>query len=181
MNRAHQQKVFDELHQAIQTEHLPLVARLLETCSIADLTTVDVRRLLVAAVELPEGPEGDGILRALLAAGIPTADFDWEGNPLTIAAGKGDLSRVEILLDAGADPNVLGRTSDGGTFMGFSPLHAAASATPFTPGHLAVLHRLHERGAVIDIFDAYLKRPLDHAIEVGNAAAIPFLRANTLL
>ncbi|HEY6400212.1 MAG TPA: ankyrin repeat domain-containing protein, partial [Blastocatellia bacterium] len=78
-------------------------------------------------------------IEELLRAGANvncTVDIGEFGSPLSAAAYKGRLDAVRLLLDRGADPNVV---SDAG------PLINAAEA-----GHVEIVSLLLDRGAIID-------------------------------
>ena len=87
---------------------------------------------------------------------LPSASSDERHRALALAAQLGQPRIVELLLDAGEDPN---RYNPPGTHSHTPPLHQAVAA-----GHLDVVKLLVERGARLDIRDTiYQGTPLGWA------------------
>ncbi len=86
--------------------------------------------------------------------------------PLHKAAEAGAYDVVEIMLDAGADPNV--RTAGANQV---TPLHIAAAR-----GHQGVVRLLAERGAQINAIDMVGTTPLHWAEKMGQIDAAALLR-----
>ena len=95
----------------------------------------DLKSARVAIEEEPQALHENG----------PHPRFGGSPAPIQIAAERGDLQIVELLLDSGADP-------DGGTVnYGWSALQLAAHW-----GHTEIVELLISRGAVVDIFTCAL-------------------------
>ena len=91
---------------------------------------------------------------------------------LALAAQHGHVEIVQILLDAGADPN---RYSPPGGHSHATPLHQAALA-----GHIDVVRLLIDRGARLDVRDIlYSATPLEWAERAGRSNVADPLRAKT--
>ncbi len=102
-------------------EEIPIRGRLFQAVANGDEATA--RRLMKTGAD-PASRDEDGqalshvarnvsMLKVVLDAGAPVdARNGWNATPLTIAAGDGDLGRVNLLLGRGADPNA---RDDGGT------------------------------------------------------------------
>ncbi|HEV7767563.1 MAG TPA: ankyrin repeat domain-containing protein [Thermoanaerobaculia bacterium] len=87
---------------------------------------------------------------------LPTADAQSRQIALSLAAAHGHAAVVQLLLDAGEDPD---RYNPGGFHAHSTPLHQAALAN-----HAEVVRLLAERGARLDIEDT-----LFHATPLGWA------------
>jgi ankyrin repeat protein len=90
------------------------------------------------------------------------------GTWLHIAAKAGALDVVGLFLDVGLDPN-----TQGGTFQA-NALHEAASG-----GHLSVMAKLYEAGAVLDTSEPE-RNPLFGAIYGGYLEAVKWLVDNSI-
>jgi uncharacterized protein len=90
------------------------------------------------------------------------------GTWLHIAAEAGALDVVSLLLDLGLDPN-----TQGGTFQA-NALHEAARG-----GHLSVMAKLYEAGAVLDTSEPE-RNPLFGAIYGGHLEAVKWLIENSI-
>jgi ankyrin repeat protein len=89
---------------------------------------------------------------------------------LSVAADRGHLQIVRMLLDAGEDPN---RYNPVGGHSHTTPLHQAAGG-----GHHEVVKLLVERGARIDIKDIlWHGTPADWAKHGGKTEIEAYLRA----
>jgi ankyrin repeat protein len=89
---------------------------------------------------------------------------------LTLAADFGRAEIVQLLLDAGEDPN---RYNPVGGHSHTTPLHQAAGA-----GHTEVVRLLVERGARLDLKDLlWPATPADWARHAGKAEIEGYLRA----
>ncbi|HEX7192433.1 MAG TPA: ankyrin repeat domain-containing protein [Thermoanaerobaculia bacterium] len=99
---------------------------------------------------------------------LPLADAASRHAALALAAQHGQTAVVELLLDAGEDPN---RYNPTGYHAHSTPLHQAVAA-----GHLDVVKLLAERGARLDIRDTiYDGTPLDWAIYLKKDAIAAYL------
>ena len=100
---------------------------------------------------------------------LPTADLHRRHLALALAAQYGYAHTVEILLDAGEDPN---RFNPVGGHSHSTPLHQAAGN-----GHLDVVKLLVARGARIDVKDVLFGgTPADWARHAGKREVELFLR-----
>ena len=106
-----------------------------------------------------------GEVRAALPTALPAARHA----ALALAAEHGQTRVVELLLDAGEDPN---RYNPVGYHGHSTPLHQAVAAN-----HLEVVKLLVERGARLDIRDTiYDGTPLYWAIYLKKDAIAAYLR-----
>lgn len=107
-----------------------------------------------------------GQVRDILRAGGDVNGRGVEGlTPLMIAAGTGQLQMVDLLLTAGADPNVMEQQ------MGATALHKAAQS-----GGPEVIDLLLKGGAFIDVQSPVLgNTPLMDAILYKHEAAVDLL------
>jgi ankyrin repeat protein len=100
---------------------------------------------------------------------LPAADAESRHVALALAAQLGHAAVVQILLDAGEDPN---RFNPEGCHAHATPLHHAALG-----GHLDVVQVLVERGARLDIRDTIFgATPLGWAEHGGRTAVAEYLR-----
>jgi hypothetical protein len=100
---------------------------------------------------------------------LPGADGESRHIALALAAQHGQVDVVQLLLDAGEDPN---RFNPDGYHSHSTPLHQAALSN-----HEDVVRLLVERGARQDIQDTvYRGTPLDWAIHGGRTAIAEYLR-----
>lgn len=91
--------------------------------------------------------------------------------PLHRAAGGGHLAAVEVLLDAGADPNLRGSAGiDYDSRMKPSPLDVAVSA-----GHAEIVQELIRHGADVKSICGRGWSPLHLACELGHLAVAKVL------
>jgi hypothetical protein len=97
-------------------------------------------------------------------ARMPTESSSW--GPLHLAAEKGQLAIVELLLAGGA--KVKGRIQDGST-----PLHVAARA-----GQLEAMKLLIAKGAPVDARDSRGDTPLHRAALIGEPGPAELLLAS---
>ena len=103
--------------------------------------------------------------------------------PIIWAAQSGNLELVELLLKSGAVANVTAPSK--GSYsnvvsgplllgdvekVGDTPLHVAAQF-----GHLAIVRRLVDAGAPLDILDESNDTPLGRAVEAGHVEVVRFL------
>jgi len=103
---------------------------------------------------------------------LRTADSRERHLALALAAQYGYALSVEILLDAGEDPD---RFNPIGAHSHSTPLHQAAFN-----GHLDVVKLLVKRGARVDVKDILFGgTPLDWAIDAGRTSVEAFLRDKT--
>jgi ankyrin repeat protein len=101
---------------------------------------------------------------------LGTADASTKHAALALAAQHGHLKIVQLLLDAGEDPN---RYNPEGFHAHSTPLHQAVCA-----GHLEVVKFLAERGARLDIPDTiYQATPLGWAVHCQQPAVADYLTA----
>jgi RNA polymerase sigma factor (sigma-70 family) len=110
------------------------------------------------------------MIRLLLAAGLDADQPDWLGKTmLHHYAGQGDLAIVTLLLENGADINVI-EMEDYAT-----PLAAAARA-----GKVEMVRFLLQQGARIDLPLSHLwAQPLTRAEKSGHAQVAAVLRAHS--
>ena len=100
---------------------------------------------------------------------LPAADATTRQAALALAVQHGHLAVVELLLDAGVDPN---RYNPEGHHAHSTPLHQAVSS-----GHFAVVRLLIESGARLDIRDTiYDGTPLAWAEYLGRPEIASYLR-----
>jgi ankyrin repeat protein len=100
---------------------------------------------------------------------LATADPESRHRALALAAQHGHVDIVQLLLDAGQDPN---RYNPDGNHSHSTPLHQAALA-----GHNAAVRLLVERGARLDIKDTiYQATPLGWARYAGETETETYLR-----
>lgn len=101
-----------------------------------------------------------GVLKALAGAGADLNFIDGTGEwPLKLAAGDGDLDRVNFLLSAGVAVD--------NTRTGSTALHTAAMRN-----QVAVVHRLLKAGARVNLLDVDGFTPLHEARSVEVAQAL---------
>lgn len=101
---------------------------------------------------------------------LPSASPEDRHRALALAAQLGHTEIVQLLLDAGEDPN---RYNPKATHSHATPLHQAVWA-----GHQAVVQLLVDRGARLDIRDTiYQGTPLGWAEYGGQAELAKYLRA----
>lgn len=84
--------------------------------------------------------------------------------PIHIAAVRGDIAEISILLDNGADINALGEHS-------YTPLHDAVEQ-----GHLDAVRFLVNRGANINIKSEFDMTPLELADSLNRNEIYYFLK-----
>jgi ankyrin repeat protein len=136
------------------------------TFGFPDTAVVLVRRGVPVAT-LPAAA-GLGLL-AESARLLPEADARGRHEALALAAQHGHAAVVQLLLDAGEDPN---RYNPEGFHSHATPLHHAALGN-----HDAVVRLLVKRGARLDIADTiYDSTPLGWAEHAGNTAIADYLR-----
>ena len=100
---------------------------------------------------------------------LPDADNESRHAALVLAAQLGHAAVVQLLLDAGEDPN---RFNPEGYHAHSTPLHQAIAAD-----HSDVVQVLVERGARLDIRDTiYRGTPLDWALYLGRTGIAEYLR-----
>ena len=103
---------------------------------------------------------------------LTAADAESRHRALALAAQHGHVDIVQLLLDAGEDPN---RYNPDGNHSHSTPLHQAALA-----GHDAVVRLLVERGARLDIKDKiYQATPLGWAMHAEQSGIETYLRAQS--
>ncbi len=108
---------------------------------------------------------GDG---AEARRSLPFSDDETKQKALAMAAQWGHAEIVELLLDAGEDPN---RFTPVGGHSHATPLHQAALA-----GHLRIAQLLVERGARTDLRDIhYEATPLGWAEYAGHTDVVNYL------
>jgi len=188
------------LTYAIYHSARPFVAELLEAGADPNWPVADGFPPLIAALSCSQPTAGATVrtdvhelVAMLLAAG---ADVGQRGvndyTPLHLAAAQGDLRAVDILLEAGADPDEITRIDDLET-----PLEVAAAAghllivdrlRPLTTRRdwegasdargIAELARLVRAGYDIDARDGYGQTALMRAAHAGRSDAVRWLIAN---
>jgi ankyrin repeat protein len=101
---------------------------------------------------------------------LPDADAETRHAALALAATHGHADVVQLLLDAGEDPN---RYNPEGLHSHSTPLHQAA-----LEGHADVVRLLVDRGARLDVRDTlYDGTPLDWALHGARVDVAAFLRS----
>ncbi len=101
---------------------------------------------------------------------LPASDANARHRALALAAQHGHARIVELLLDAGEDPN---RYNPEYLHAHSVPLHQAVAG-----GHDDVVRLLVQRGARLDLRDTvYQGTPLDWAEHCGQIAIAEFLRS----
>lgn len=105
---------------------------------------------------------------------LPAADDASRHVALALAAQHGRVDVVELLLDAGLDPN---RFNPKGFHAHSTPLHQAAWG-----GHVNVVRLLVERGARTDVRDKHHQAtPLEWAVHCKRTDVANYLRSETAL
>lgn len=87
--------------------------------------------------------------------------------PLNVAAIKGDLDIVQLMLADGHDVNA---KSGAGPYPGETPLHSVAYA-----GHTRIAELLLDYGADVNATDSYRYTPLRRTVEQGHLAMTKLL------
>ena len=102
---------------------------------------------------------------------LAIASVDDRHRALALASQHGHADIVQMLLDAGEDPNRYNPKANHGHS---TPLHQAALA-----GHEEVVRLLVARGARLDIKDTiYESTPLGWALYAGREHIVEYLRAH---
>ncbi len=96
----------------------------------------------------------DELARWLVAEGLDLSIFDCWGKTPLHSRSRSRLSRIDILLELGADVNCIGATASVGT-----PLHTAASSY-----HVGNVRLLLSRGAQVDAVGSEGRTPLELAL-----------------
>jgi ankyrin repeat protein len=105
---------------------------------------------------------------------LPTANSEERHRALAVASQFGHTEIVQLLLDAGEDPN---RYNPIGTHSHSTPLHQAAIG-----GHLEVVRLLVEHGARTDTKDtAWQSTPSGWAKHGGKIEVLNYLRSKEVL
>jgi ankyrin repeat protein len=119
----------------------------------------DVNEILNEMADLPE------------FCGLGRPDVNTPGGfgnrPLKIAAVRGDVHAIEVLVAAGAEIDALNED-------GWTALHHAASQ-----GHLPAIQRLVELGATLDVREKDGLTPLEVASLLKHQDIADFLRAKS--
>lgn len=108
----------------------------------------------------------ESVVKLLLVAGDIDLEEKWAENdlpPLQVAALRGYLGIVKLLLAHGASTQSLG-------YNELTPLHFAARN-----GHLNIANQLLKAGADIDPSDKNNYTPLHHACQQGHATTVDYL------
>ena len=111
------------------------------------------------------GDENDVLVTALLAHHANPDENTPFGSALTWAIYCNRITAVQLLLDAGADVNLVPPPRPRGST--YAPLHAAAST-----GNLPIMEMLFARRATIDLLDSRDMSPLMAAADAGQAEAV---------
>lgn len=151
------------------------------------------RRRLKEASRLPD-PRSEWLRAAVLEgrvdaiAELVRSDLDVDSagpdglTPLYLASARGDHEAVRLLVNAGADPNVLlndeeARRREGALLFAWTPLMAAARL-----GHVLALQVLIDAGAELEARDLQQRTPLHLAAEAGHLEVVRALvRAGAVL
>ena len=105
------------------------------------------------------------MVRKLLEAGVPAGkDYGW--GPLLSAASNGHIFVMKILLEHGANPDLVHDS-----FTGTTPLHCAANYS----GNTKAIQLLLDRGVDINRRDGIGNTPLHRAAANGHVHAIRYL------
>jgi len=112
------------------------------------------------------------LVAVLLEAGSRVDARNQKGQTsLAVATKTGQIAIMQLLLEAGADPNIPERASRGG-WAGWSPLHGAVLR-----GDVGAAHLLLEAGADPNARDALRNTPLAWAAHNGDSDSIRSLLA----
>lgn len=156
-------QLYSYVDKAIE-HNQPEIVRLLLGSLYID--SEDLGRMLITATE----SGAHAIMRLLIEHGADLTHMREErGTALTVAAARGDLTAVDMLLQAGADPNLRNTSLHGGDLL---PLGYAVRN-----GHVEVVHLLIAAGANVNALDSNLHKPLDIAVQVGDPDLIALLEA----
>jgi ankyrin repeat protein len=113
----------------------------------------------------------DAVRTVIEFSDLPITSIEQKGffgnTPLIVAAGWGNSDAVRILLDAGADINATGEDRD-------TALHCAVAVEA-----LDVVQMLIDRGASVEIADAFGDTPRDFAEEAKDLRIRELLRRTT--
>ncbi len=103
-------------------------------------------------------------MKRCIANGSALEDRDWwHRTPYLLAVQTGEIAKVKLLLNAGADSNVAGR-------CGCPPMVYAISSF-----HTPMLHWLIENGESVEQPDDFDNTPLLAAVQADNADAVEIL------
>src|SRR5262249_33633959 len=135
----------------------------------ADPNTVDrITALMAASTRFEKGQRLD-IMRQLLAAGARVNDqADTGETALTFAARFRDADAIQLLLDNGADPNIVNQS-------GISPLLEAMRWGASKQEQLEMVQRLLARGANPNARGTGVGTPLSWAVRQNSLALVRLL------
>lgn len=135
----------------------------------ADPNTVDrITPLMAASTRFEKGQRLD-IMRQLLAAGARVNDqADTGETALTFAARFRDADAIQLLLDNGADPNIVNQS-------GISPLLEAMRWGASKQEQLEMVQRLLARGANPNARGTGVGTPLSWAVRQNSLAMVRLL------
>ncbi|XP_049803906.1 serine/threonine-protein phosphatase 6 regulatory ankyrin repeat subunit B-like [Schistocerca nitens] len=158
------------LHRALEHGHFEVFEVLLDAGG--DPNIVDVCGVSLLHTVASRSAANKGIIqltRKIIEAGARVDKTDHNGRtPLRYAARAGNYKVLEVLLDAGGDPNIV-------DVFGVSLLHTVASTSVANKGIIELSRKIVEAGARVDKTDHNGRTPLHDAARAGNYKCVEVL------